>query len=153
MYINTSSADHLIMFEIKLMTSGSMVSVLGNTIKQDSIDLQAWMIMLRFSWYVYFKQAITFLNKGNNCTPNFHLGRYEGCSNMNTSSFIAFFIYVLQQNVMLFWKELFVAVKMASNIKKHSLYFSSYRPLYKGHSCILNFFWRKLQCTFCYMCG
>ena len=29
---------------------------------------------------------------------------------------------------------------MAPNIKKHSLYFSSYRRLYKGHSCILKFF-------------
>ena len=28
---------------------------------------------------------------------------------------------------------------MAPNIKKNSLYFSSYRRLYKGHSCILVF--------------
>ena len=40
----------------------------------------------------------------------------------------------------IFWKELFVAFKMTPNIKKHSLYFSSYRRLYKGHSCILAFF-------------
>ena len=78
---------------------------------------------------------------------------YEGCSNMNASSFITLFTYVLRQNVIPFWKEPFVAVKMAPNIKKHSLYFSSYRPLYKGHSCILKIFWSELQCTFCYMCG
>ena len=56
---------------------------------------------------------------------------------MNASSFITFFTYVLRQNVIPFCKELFVVAKMAPNIKKHSLYFLSYRRLYKGHSCIL----------------
>ena len=65
---------------------------------------------------------------------------YEGCSNMNASSFITFFTYMLQQKVIPFWKELFVAFKMASDIKKHSLHLSSYRRLCKGHSCILKFF-------------
>ena len=45
--------------------------------------------------------------------------KYEGCSNMNASSFITFFTYMLRQNVIPFWKDLFVAFKMASNIKKH----------------------------------
>ena len=67
-------------------------------------------------------------------------GSYEGCSNMNASSFITFFTYMLRQNVLPFWKELFVAFRMAPNIKQHSLYSSSYRPLYKGHSSILKFF-------------
>ena len=58
---------------------------------------------------------------------------------MNASSFITFFIYMLQQNVIPFWKELFVAFKMAPNIKQHSLYSSSYRRLYKGHACIVKF--------------
>ena len=58
---------------------------------------------------------------------------------MNASSFITFFTYMLRQNVIPFRKELFVAFKMAPNIKKHSVYFSSYRRLYKGHSCILTF--------------
>ena len=62
---------------------------------------------------------------------------YEGCSNTNASSFITFFTYMLWQNIIPFWKELFVALKMTPNIKKHSLYFLSYKPLYKGHSCIL----------------
>ena len=66
--------------------------------------------------------------------------KYEGCSNMNASSFITFFTYMLRQNIIPFWKELFVAIKMAPNIKKHSLYFSSYRSLYKGNSSILKFF-------------
>ena len=47
--------------------------------------------------------------------------------------------YMLRHNVILFWKELFVAFEMTPNIKKHSLYLSSYRRFYKGHSCILTF--------------
>ena len=66
--------------------------------------------------------------------------QYEGCSNMNVSSFITLFTYMLRQNVILFRNELFVAFKMTPSTKKHSLYFSSYRRLYKGHSCILKFF-------------
>ena len=65
---------------------------------------------------------------------------YEGCSNMNASSFIAFFTYMLRQNVIPFWKELFVAFKMAPNTKKHSLYVSSYGRLYHGNSSILKLF-------------
>ena len=80
-------------------------------------------------------------------------GVYEDCSNMNASSFITFFTYMLRQNAIPFWKELFIACKLTPNIKKHSLYLSSYRPLYKGHSCILKLFWSKLQSTFWYMCG
>ena len=44
---------------------------------------------------------------------------YEGCSNMNASSFITFFTYMLRQNVIPFWKALFVVFKMAPNIKKY----------------------------------
>ena len=77
---------------------------------------------------------------------------YEGCSNMNASSFITFFTYMLRQNVIPVLKELFVAFKMAPNIRKHLLYFSSYRPLYKSRSNILKFFWSKLQHTFWCMC-
>ena len=103
-----------------------------------------------------FRYFISRINK-NASLSDFDLWRrfylYEGCSNMNASSFITFFTYMLRQNVIPIWKELFVTVKMAPNIKKHSLYFSSYRPLYKRHSCILKFFWNKLKCTFCYMCG
>ena len=73
---------------------------------------------------------------------------YEGCSNMNASSFITWLTYMLRQNAIPFWKELLVAFKMASKIRKHSLYFSSYRRLYKGHSCILKYFWSELQYTF-----
>ena len=78
---------------------------------------------------------------------------YEGYSNMNASSSITFFTYMLRHNVIPSRKELFVAFKMAPNIKKNYLYFSSYRPLYKGHSCILKLLWSKFQCTFWYMSG
>ena len=67
---------------------------------------------------------------------------------MNASSFITFFTYMLRQNVIPFWKELFVAFKMAPNIKTYSLYFSSYIPLYKGHSCILKVFEAKYNARF-----
>ena len=56
---------------------------------------------------------------------------------------------MLRQNVIPFWKEIFVAFKMASNIKKHSLYFSSYRRLYKGLSRILKFF-SEANCNTCF---
>ena len=42
---------------------------------------------------------------------------YEGSSNMNASSSITFFTYMLRQNVIPFWKELFVAFKKTPNIK------------------------------------
>ena len=42
---------------------------------------------------------------------------------MNASSFITFFTYMLRQNGIPFWKELFVAFKMVPKIKKHTLYF------------------------------
>ena len=64
---------------------------------------------------------------------------YEGSSNMNASSIITFFTYMLRQNAIPFLKELYVPFKMIPNIKKHSLYFLSYRPKYKNHSCILKF--------------
>ena len=64
----------------------------------------------------------------------------RGLFKYECSSFITLTTYMLRQNAIPFWKELFVAFKMASNIKKHSLHFSSYRPLYKCHSCILKLF-------------
>ena len=55
---------------------------------------------------------------------------------------------MLRLNAIPFWKELFVVFKMAPNIKTHSLYFSSDRPLYKGHNCILKFFEAKCNARF-----
>ena len=58
---------------------------------------------------------------------------YEGCSNMNASSFITFFT----QNGKRFYKELYVTFELAQDIKKKSVYLSSYSPLNEGHVSIL----------------
>ena len=50
-------------------------------------------------------------------------GVYEECSNMNASSFITFFTYMLRQNAIPFWKELFIAFKLTPNIRNtHYIY-------------------------------
>ena len=62
---------------------------------------------------------------------------YEDCSNMNASSFITFFTYMLQQNGKSFYKGLYVTFKLAPSINKNAVYFSSYSPLNEGHVSIL----------------
>ena len=62
---------------------------------------------------------------------------YEGCSNMNASSFISFFTYMLQENGKRFYKGLYVIFELAPDIKKNTVYLSSYSPLNEGHVSIL----------------
>ena len=62
---------------------------------------------------------------------------YEGCSNMNASSFINFFTYMLRQNGKRIYKGLYVSFKLAPNQKKNTVYLSSYSPLNEGHVRIL----------------
>ena len=62
---------------------------------------------------------------------------YEGCSNMNASSFITFFTYMLQENGKRFYKGLYVIFELAPDIKKNTVYLSSYSPLNEGHVSIL----------------
>ena len=62
---------------------------------------------------------------------------YEGCSNMNASSFITFVTYMLRQNVIRFYKEVYVAFKLAPGIKTNTVYLSSKSPLNEGHFSIL----------------
>ena len=62
---------------------------------------------------------------------------YEGCSNMNASSFITFFTYMLQQNGKRFYKGLYVTFKQAPDLKKNTVHLSSYSPLNEGHVSIL----------------
>ena len=62
---------------------------------------------------------------------------YEGCSNMNASGFITFFTYMLRQNSKRFYKGLYVTFKVAPDLKKNTVYLSSYSPLNEGHVCIL----------------
>ena len=54
--------------------------------------------------------------------------RYEGCSNMNASSFITFLTYILRQNGKRFYKGLYVTFKLAPDLKKNTVYLSSYSP-------------------------
>ena len=55
---------------------------------------------------------------------------------MNASSIIAFFTYMLRHMLYVFRKELFADFKLALDIKKHTIHFSShsYSQLYKDHS-------------------
>ena len=62
---------------------------------------------------------------------------YEGCSNMNASSFITFFTYMLRQNGKRFYKGLYVTFKLAPDLKKNAVNLSSYSPLNVGHVSIL----------------
>ena len=62
---------------------------------------------------------------------------YEGCSNMNASSFITFVTYMLRQNGIRFYKGLYVTFKLVADLKKNTEYLSSYSPLNEGLFSIL----------------
>ena len=62
---------------------------------------------------------------------------YEGCSNMNASSFITFDTYKLRQNGIRFCKGIDVTFKLAPDLKKNAIYLSSYSPLSVGRLSIL----------------
>ena len=64
-------------------------------------------------------------------------GKYEGCSNMNASSFITFFTYMLRQNGKRFYKGLYFTFKQEPGLKKNTIYLSSYSPLIEDHVSIL----------------
>ena len=65
------------------------------------------------------------------------LRMYEDCSNMNASSFITFVTYMLRQYGICFYKGLYVIFKLAPDLKKNTVYLSSYIPLNEGHLSIL----------------
>ena len=56
---------------------------------------------------------------------------------MNASSFITSVTYMLRQCGICFYKGLYVTFKLAPDLKKNTLYLSSYIPLNKGHLSIL----------------
>ena len=56
---------------------------------------------------------------------------------MNASSFITFFTFMLKQNGKRFCNGLYVTFKLAPDLKKNTVYLSSYSPLNEGHVCIL----------------
>ena len=62
---------------------------------------------------------------------------YEDCSNMNAGMFITFFTYMLRQNGKRFYKGLYAIFKLAPDLKKNTVYLSSYSPSNEGHFSIL----------------
>ena len=56
---------------------------------------------------------------------------------MNASGFITFFTYMLRQNGKRFYKGLYITFRVEPDLKKNTVYLSSYIPLNKGHVCIL----------------
>ena len=56
---------------------------------------------------------------------------------MNLSSFITFFTYMLRQNGKHFYKGLYVTFKLALDLKKNTVYLSSYSPLNEVHVSML----------------
>ena len=56
---------------------------------------------------------------------------------MNASSFITFVTYMLRQNGIRFYQALYVTFKLAPDLKKNTVYLSSYSPLNEGYFSIL----------------
>ena len=56
---------------------------------------------------------------------------------MNASSYITFFTSKLRQNDKRYYKGLYVTFKLAPDLKKNTVYLSSYSPLNKVHVSIL----------------
>ena len=56
---------------------------------------------------------------------------------MNASSFIIFVKYMLRQNVICFYKGLYVTFKLAPVVKKNTVYLLRYGPLNVGNFSIL----------------
>ena len=56
---------------------------------------------------------------------------------MNASRFITFSTYKLRQNGKHYYKGQFVTFKLAPDLKKYTVYLSSYSSLNKGHVSIL----------------
>ena len=56
---------------------------------------------------------------------------------MNASSFITFFTYILRQNGIRFYEGLYVAFKLAPDLKKNTVYLSSCSSLNEGHLSLL----------------
>ena len=56
---------------------------------------------------------------------------------MNASSFITFVTYMLRQNGIRFYKGLYVTFKLAPDLKKKTVYLSSYSLLNEGYFNIL----------------
>ena len=56
---------------------------------------------------------------------------------MNASSFITFFTYMPHYNGKRFYKQLYAAFKLAPDLKKNTVYLSSYSPVNGGYVSVL----------------
>ena len=56
---------------------------------------------------------------------------------MNANSLITFVTYMLRQNGIRFYKGLYVTLKLEPNLKKNTVYLSSYSPLSESRFSIL----------------
>ena len=56
---------------------------------------------------------------------------------MNASSFITFVTYMLRQYGINFYKGLYATFKLAPDLKKNTVYLSSYNPMNEGYFSIL----------------
>ena len=64
-----------------------------------------------------FRQLIVKpIQENPKATYSIRLYDYEGCSNMNASSFITFVTYMLGQNCLCFYKGLYVTFKLAPDL-------------------------------------
>ena len=84
---------------------------------------------------IIFVRIISHFNTIFKCTFLY----YKGCSNMNASIFITFVTYMLRQNGIRFYKGLYVTFKLAPDLKKNTVYLSSYSPLNEGLFIILTY--------------
>ena len=73
--------------------------------------------MLENTMFLYAKIKVQNSLASAHSNQRFH---YEGCSNMNASSFITFFTYMLQQNGKRFYKGIYVTFKLAPDLKKNT---------------------------------
>ena len=62
---------------------------------------------------------------------------YEGCSNMNASSFITFFKYMLRQNGKRFYKGLYATFKLVPDLKRNTVCLSSCSLSNEGYVSLL----------------
>ena len=87
-----------------------------------------------YPWKVVQECKVSLVGPWTICKELF---KYEGCSNMNASSFITFDTYMLRQNGIPFFKGLYVTFKLAPDLEKNTVYLSSYSPSNEGHVSIL----------------
>ena len=110
-----------------------------NLIKDKLIDLIERTFNREGHSYLACNDRNAFLLRKKNLKNIMHglVKMYEGCSNMNASSFITSFTYLLRQNGKRFFKGKYVTFKLAPGLKKNTEYLLSYSPLNEGYVSIL----------------